>query len=418
MQYINQPLVSKIRQKFCNVNTCPISGDRIFFENAGGALTLKSALETTTKFASIPDNQGRDNLASQALNDIIKNAKTDLSELFNTKSGEFFMGESGTELLFRLIRNAVVASPSGGSVVGTSLEHPASRSAAKKWSNEMDYTYLSVPHSVETGTVNPKNYADKISDTTRVVTIVHASPVTGMGTKIKEISKIVRQKAPLAFIIVDGIQHAAHGGIDIESYDIDGYVISPYKMFSRHGFGIAWVSDRLRNAPHEQLDGGPSDNWELGTRDTGAYATMSDVKKYMCWLGKEFTNNNDSREQIKAAGAAIQDYERKMTDALLHGLENLKGLADFEDVEIIGGLNNSSREGLVSFRIKDYPSEKIVGYLNHQGIRTHTRKCDHYSENILTPLGWDDCVRVSICHYNTLIEIKKFLSCMAAFKDN
>ena len=307
MQYINQPLVSKIRQKFCNVNTCPISGDRIFFENAGGALTLKSVLETTTKFASIPDNQGRDNLASKALNDVIRNAKNDLSELFNTQSGEFFMGESGTELLFRLIRNAVGASPSGGSVVGTSLEHPASRSAAKKWSNEMDYTYLSVPHSVETGTVNPKNYADKISDTTRVVTIVHASPVTGMGTKIKEISKIVRQKAPLAFIIVDGIQHAAHGGIDIESYDIDGYVISPYKMFSRHGFGIAWVSDRLRNAPHEQLDGGPSDNWELGTRDTGAYATMSDVKKYMCWLGKEFTKNNDSREQIKAAGAAIQD---------------------------------------------------------------------------------------------------------------
>ena len=418
MQYINQPLVSKIRQKFCNVNTCPISGDRIFFENAGGALTLKSALETTTKFASIPDNQGRDNAASKTLNDVIKNAKSDLSALFNTQSGEFFMGESGTELLFRLIRNAVIASPSGGSIVGTSLEHPASRSAAKKWSNEMKYTYLSVPHCVKTGTVDPKNYAGKISDTTRVVTIVHASPVTGMGTKIKEISKIVRQKAPLAFIIVDGIQHAAHGGIDIESYDIDGYVISPYKMFSRHGFGIAWVSDRLRNAPHEQLDGGPSDNWELGTRDTGAYATMSDVKKYMCWLGKEFTKNNDSREQIKAAGAAIQDYERKMTDALLHGLENLKGLADFEDVEIIGGLNNSSREGLVSFRIKDYPSEKIVRYLNHQGIRTHTRKCDHYSENILTPLGWDDCVRVSICHYNTLSEIKKFLSCMAAFRDN
>ena len=62
-------------------------------------------------------------------------------------------------------------------------------------------------------------------------------------------------------------------------------------MFSRHGFGIAWVSDRLRNTPHEKLDGGPSDNWELGTRDTGAYATMSDVKEYMCWLGKEFTKN-------------------------------------------------------------------------------------------------------------------------------
>ena len=274
-----------------------------------------------------------------------------------------------------------------------------------------------MPHDIEKGIVEAANYADRISDTTRVVTIVHASPVTGMGTKISEISRIVRKKAPSAFIIVDGIQHAAHGGIDVESYDIDGYVISPYKMFSRHGFGIAWVSDRLRNSPHEKLDDGPSDNWELGTRDTGAYATMSDVKEYMCWLGKEFTTEEDSRAQIEAAGAAIQDYEKKMTNAILYGVDNLKGLTDFEEVEIIGGANNPSREGLVSFRIKKSPSEEIVTYLNQQGIRTHTRKCDHYSGNILAPLGWDDCVRVSICHYNTQNEVKKFLSSMAAFAD-
>ena len=101
----------------------------------------------------------------------------------------------------------------------------------KKWSEEMKYTYVSVPHDIEKGIVEAANYADRISDTTRVVTIVHASPVTGMGTKISEISRIVRKKSS-AFIIVDGIQHAAHGGIDVESYDIDGYVISPYKMFS------------------------------------------------------------------------------------------------------------------------------------------------------------------------------------------
>ena len=211
MPFIDHSLVSEIRERFCNVDKCPISGERIFFENAGGALTLRSALETSTKFAAIPDNQGRDNFASHTLNNTIKKAKSDLRILFNAQSGEFFMGESGTELLFRLIRNAVTASPPGGSIVGTSLEHPASRSAAKKWSEEMKYTYVSVPHDIEKGIVEAANYADRISDTTRVVTIVHASPVTGMGTKISEISRIVRKKAPSAFIIVDGIQHAAHG---------------------------------------------------------------------------------------------------------------------------------------------------------------------------------------------------------------
>ena len=66
------------------------------------------------------------------------------------------MGESGTELLFRLIRNAVTASRPDGSIVGTSLEHPASRSAAKKWSEEMKYTYVSVPHDIEKGIVEAR----------------------------------------------------------------------------------------------------------------------------------------------------------------------------------------------------------------------------------------------------------------------
>jgi selenocysteine lyase/cysteine desulfurase len=144
---------------------------------------------------------------------------------------------------------------------------------------------------------------------------------------------------------------------------------------------------------------------------------MSDVKEYMIWLGKKITEDIDAQVQIKAAGAAIQDYEKKMTDAMLYGVDNLKGLNDFDEIEIIGGADNPSREGLVSFRYKGQPSEAIVRYLNQQAIRTHTRKCDHYSSNILAPLGWDDCIRVSICHYNTVNEVKKFLSSIATYAD-
>ena len=82
MPSIDHSLVSEIRERFCNVDKCPISGERVFFENAGGALTLRSALETSTKFAAIPDNQGRDNLASHTLNNTIKNAKNTIIVLF------------------------------------------------------------------------------------------------------------------------------------------------------------------------------------------------------------------------------------------------------------------------------------------------------------------------------------------------
>jgi cysteine desulfurase/selenocysteine lyase len=78
--------------------------------------------------------------------------------------------------------------------------------------------------------------------------------------------------------------------IDIAGYDIDGYVISPYKVFSRHGYGVAWTSPKLNALPHDALIGGPEGNWELGTRDTGAYATMSDVVGYFDWLGAQVSD--------------------------------------------------------------------------------------------------------------------------------
>jgi cysteine desulfurase / selenocysteine lyase len=54
----------------------------------------------------------------------------------------------------------------------------------------------------------------------------------------------------------------------------------------------------------------------------------------------------------------------------------------------------------------------VVKMLNAQGIRTHLRKADHYSDNILKPLDLDSCVRVSMCHYNSTQEVAKFLSVM------
>ena len=54
-------LTRAIRDRFAHVESCPFQGPRVFFENAGGALTLKSVVETSATFAAIPDNQGRDN---------------------------------------------------------------------------------------------------------------------------------------------------------------------------------------------------------------------------------------------------------------------------------------------------------------------------------------------------------------------
>ncbi len=405
-------LMPEIRSRFAHVESCPFQGPRVFFENAGGALTLNSVVETSTKFAAIPDNQGRDNPASKALVDIINRAKADMAVFFNAPQGRFFVGESGTELSFRLIRTAIMGSASGGSVIGSSIEHPASRSAALHWAEVAGKPYIDVPHDDATGQVTAEAYAAKMTPEVRVATILHTSPVTGIGNDVAAISAAIRAVSPEALIFVDGIQHASHGRIDIDSYDIDGYVVSPYKVFSRHGYGIAWASDRLTSLSIETLRNSPAGNWEMGTRDTGAYATFSDVVAYFDWLGAQVSDADTPRGRIEAAGAAIHAHEKTLTDAMLHGLGNLQGLAELQGVTILGGIENKDREGLVCFALDHVPAADIVAKLNDQGIRTHMRKADHYSGNVLNPLGIEAAVRVSLCHYNSLDEVRSLLAAM------
>jgi selenocysteine lyase/cysteine desulfurase len=416
VDHFSPNLLSEIRDKFAFVEDCPFVGKRVFFENAGGALTLKSVVETSSKFAAIPDNQGRANPASIALMDIIQEAKSDASNLFGSTTGQFFVGESGTELLFRLVRNAATSAKAGGNIVGSSFEHPATRSAAKHWALQTERQYINVQHEDSNGDVTAQHYSQIVNQDTRLVTILHASPVTGISVDLKAIATAIRSIAPKAFIIVDGVQYAAHGGIQIDQYNIDGYAISPYKMYSRHGYGFAWVSDRLTQMNHEQLLDGPSENWELGTRDTGSYATISNVVAYLEWLGSKIKNTDNRSVKLYNASKAIAAQETALTDLMIHGEDNIKGLKDLKGIEIIGGEKNPNRKGLVSFRINGSSSHAIVDFLNYKAIRTHVRKADHYSGNILNPLGWEDCVRVSVCHYNSSEEIKLLLLALNEFQ--
>ena len=404
-----QGLIESIREKFMHVEECPFEGRRIFFENAGGSLRLKSVAETSALYASYPDNQGRDNDASRALMEAIEHGKKKMRLFFNASSGKVFVGESGTELLFRLIRTASLGAEKKGKMISSTLEHPASMSAMKKWADHTDRPHVLVEHNNKTGTVDIEQYVVKITNDLRVASIVHTSPVTGMSLDVRAIVKKIRSVSPDCLIIVDGIQHSSHGGIDIDSYDIDGYVVSPYKMFSRHGYGIAWASDRLSNMQKEQLVNGPAENWELGTRDTGTFATFSDVVDYLEWLGSNFTKSKSAREKLNAASKAINSHEREIVSLIINGTQKTLGLSAIKTIKIIGKSSLEPREGVISFYVEGIRSNLIVEKLRQKNIRVHIRKNDHYCGNILNPLNLKDCIRLSICHYNSKKEAVEFL---------
>jgi len=405
-------LLTEIRHRFHHVDSCPFQGPRAFLENAGGSLTLKSAVARTAQLMAIPDNQGRTNVASVELGKIIAQGRSDMMTMFGASDGIVFVGETGTELLGRLIRNAIWATD-GRDVVGSGLEHPATYSACQRWSPLAGKTYHQVRFDIGTSVVGPDHYLEAVTPETGVATIIHASPVTGMHVDVGAIVEKIRAVAPRCFIIVDGIQHAAHGSIDVDSYDIDGYVVSGYKLFSRHNYGVAWLSERLATVPHDQLTGAPADVWELGTRDTSAYASFSEVVRYLEWLGagaSGMTESESTRSLLQKAATAIRGHEHGLVEAMLWGVGGLPGLAQLDRVSVVGPVASEHRSGMVSFEIDGHPATEVVDALNADGVRTHARRQDYYSAGVLQPLGIESCIRASAGHYNSLSEIEQLLA--------
>ena len=416
----NPELLTEIRARFHHTDECPYQGRRIFFENAGGSLTLKSVVEVNAKLSAIPDNQGRANPASQAMDKLIAQGKSDMRTFLgapdeNTAAenhGVVFIGESGTECLFRLIRAATLASAAGGNVVGSTLEHPATSSALKIWAGHAGKKYIEIAHDANTGGVDAAAYRAAVNRETRVATIIQTSPVSGIAADLPALVQTIKRQSPNCFIVADGIQHAPHGEIDLASYGVDGYAVSAYKVFSRHNYGFGYASKRLAAAPHEHLIGTAKTQWELGTRDASAYATFSEVVNYLCWLGAHFTAANNKRAQILAAAKQIQSHEKELLKMMLNGDGKIPGLASMPRVYIIGGADNPRRAGLVSIGVDGMESKCVVAELSKRGIRAHIRIPDHYSRGVLNPLKLDSCIRVSICHYNSADEARHFLRAM------
>ena len=407
MPFTSEQLL-EIRDRFHHADVCPIQGPRAFFENAGGSLTLKAAVERTAELMAFPDNQGRANAASQYLMEIIAQGRDDMKLLMGASSGEVFIGESGTELLGRLIRNATLAS-SGAKILGSHLEHPATYSAGRRWAEVAGMTYEQVDFDTASTVVSVEQYRPALTPDLAVATIIHASPVTGMHVDVKAIAAEIRA---IARVLHHRRRHSACRPRPCRR-----------RRLRHRRLRRVWLQAVLATQLRCRMGLRPPRNGtarstrrctlqRLGTRhrDASAYAAFSEVVRYLEWLGAEVSDETEPRAQLEAASAAIRDQEQDLVDAMMWGTGGLPGLGQLDGVHVVGPEASEHRSGMVSFWIEGHDSLDVVDTLNAEGVRTHARKQDYYSASVLEPLGIQNCIRASASHYNTRAEVEQLLA--------
>jgi len=405
-------LLSDIRAQFLHTDQCPVTGaDRAYPENGGGSLRLKSAMARLWEVSAWPDQEGRRNAASAQVTQIIEQARADIRVFLGAETGAIVSGETGSECINKLTRAIALNAPPGP-VLSSPLEHPATFDTARLWAERTGRAVIDVPFDIAAGAVTADHYAACVTPDAALAMIVHTSQTTGLRADLPEICRAIRAVAPDCFILADGVQHAAHEPPDVEAYGVDAYVFSPYKVFMRSGKGFAWVCDRLARLPHDKLAGAPADWWDFGGRDAGLYAGFSEVVRYLDWLGGFVSNAVDRRARLEAAGRAMRAHELALIELLLHGNTECAGLLDLPGVTLVGEPGVRRREAVTAFRHASLAASEIEERLEARGVRTVSLSRDVYSRHVLEQLDIDDCVRATVCHYNTPDEILRLLTAL------
>lgn len=401
-------LLAQVRSRFAHVEEDPATGRRTYLESAGGALRLRSVVAEVERLTAIPDNSGRSNPSSSEIDEVIGQGTRDVALLLGAQSGVVAFGESTTVNAFRILR-AIISSQPGGNVVTTNLDHPAVYDSTRLLAAWYGKQWRVAGLNPRTGSVEPAEVLKHVDSRTVALALIHDSNVNGAVIDVKTIIREARAVKPDLYVVVDGAQHAPHSLVNVHDLDCDAYLISSYKFFSKMGASCAYLSDRTACLPHEQILGKPNNVWDLGTREAAAYAAWTLVVDYLCWLGAHFRAEGGRKEMAQAGIQAISAHERELHNLLLGGREGLPGLSQLPRLRVYPEAPESERGPIAALGVTGKTASQVVNWLEREGFRVHERVSDAYSKHTLAAMGIQECVRVSLAHYNSPQEVMTFL---------
>ena len=404
-------LLKEIREKFYYVERDHTGRKRLFFENSGGALRLKAAVEAKAKMEEIPDCPERTNNIAEFLQATKKKALTDLREvIFGSKSGSIVCELTASQVMFRIAR-AIIENVPGTNVITTSVEHPSAHDAAETFAKKTGKEFRVAMGNPKTGGVDTKEILRHVDENTCLLSIMSASNVSGYIFDIAEIVREARKIKPDLFIITDGVQHLPHSSFNADELGVDAVNFAPYKAFGIRGCGYGWVSDRVARLPHDKLLGKVPEEWELGTFPHPNFAAISAVVDYVCWVGSHFTDSKDRRELYVAGMDKIHAHEHSLWIRMMDGSDKVPGLRKQPGVDVfLDSSNETDRDFIAAIGIKGMDMAGAVKEYYARGVTVFERvNTSLYSKRIIESLGLTGCIRVSPLHCHTVDEIDEFL---------
>ncbi len=412
-KYFREDLQKEIKERFYYVNEDNIGRKRQFFENSGGSLRLKSAVEEKSRLEKIPDCPERVHDTSMMLKEVKAKGIKDIMEvIFGAAEGKGALVTelTASQVMFQIVRT-ILENASGTNAVTTSIEHPSAYDSVELYCRRTGKEFRVAMADPKTGGIEPEDILRLVDKDTALLNVMSASNISGFIFDMEKIVKGAREINPDIYIVTDAVQHMPHGVLDVEKYKLDGCNFAPYKAFGIRGCGYGYVSDRVAKMEHHKLLAKPEKEWELGTFPHPNFAALSAIVDYVCWLGGHFTKETDRRALYVAGMEHIHLQEHSLLIHMMEGTPELPGLRHIPGVHVyLDSEDDVDRDLISAIGIDGLGYTQAVAEYYKRGVTVFDRvNTSLYSKRIVESLGLTGAIRVSPLHCHTTEDIDDFL---------
>lgn len=369
----------------------------IYFDNAATTypkptVVIKSVDEV---LKNLSFNSGRGGYRQSLLAaEMIYSSRENVADFFSASPENVIFTKNCTESLNIAIKGSV---KKGDHVIISSLEHNSVTRVVEKLKNDGVITYDIAPFSYNDD-ITVSDFEYLIKDNTTLVVCTHSSNAFGVTFPVFKLGKMCK-KHNLRFI-VDAAQGAGIADINMKRDNIDILCAPGHKcLMGIMGTGIIAISDNIN--VEELLQGGTGSNslalvqpdfspdkFEAGTLNNAGIMSIKKGIDYIKYYGRE----------------SIYNHEMTLCKYLYNELSILNKVVLYTPYP-----ENNRTMPIISFNIKNTPSENIASFLSERGICTRAGyHCTPLAHKHFKTLD-SGTVRVSLGAFNNMKECTTFI---------
>lgn len=319
-------------------------------------------------------------------------------------------GANMTTLNFALSRALARTWSQGDEIIVTRLDHDANVSPWVLAAEDAGVTVRHVDVHREDCTLDMADFANKLSDRTRLIAVGCASNATGTVNPVAEICR--QAHAVGAEVCLDAVHYAPHRLLDVKQWDCDYLLCSAYKFFGPH-VGILWgKKNRMAELPVYKVRPAANtspDRWMTGTQSHEGIAGVLAAIDYLADLGREVGSALSRRDALVAAFQAIEAHERHLITAMVRGIEDMQ---EFKVLGIRDPARFEQRVPTLGVTHSRLSPTHIAQHLADRGI--FVWHGNFYALPLTEWLGLEPegMVRIGLLHYNDMDEVQRLLDAL------